>query len=282
MRSLVVPPRDDKRVLEVTNLHAGYGAVQVLHGISLEVRAGETVALIGANGAGKTTTLLTISGLIRPRVGSIRFDGHDIARRPPHLIARAGLVQVPEGRQLFAGMTVLENLTMGAVSLPRGAAALAPGPPRSGSSAEAKESPAASERRLSAPATGANGLAERLAMVFELFPILDERRRQVVGSLSGGQQQMVAIGRALMARPRLLMLDEPSLGLDPKTTASVFGVLRRIREMNVAVLIVEQDAVRTLQLADRAYVLESGEITLHGTGADLLVSPALRSAYLGL
>jgi branched-chain amino acid transport system ATP-binding protein len=234
-------------VLEVTNLHAGYGAVQVLHGVSLEVRAGETVALIGANGAGKTTTLLTISGLLRPRGGSIRFDGHDIGRRPPHLIARAGLVQVPEGRQLFAGMTVLENLTMGAHG-----------------------------------SGGGRGLAERLAMVFELFPILDERRRQVVGSLSGGQQQMVAIGRALMARPRLLMLDEPSLGLDPKTTASVFGVLRRIREMNVAVLIVEQDAVRTLQLADRAYVLESGEITLHGTGADLLVSPALRSAYLGL
>ena len=238
-------------MLELRGVRAGYGPVQVLHGIALEVAAGETVALIGANGAGKTTTLLTISGLIRARAGSIHFDGHAIMGQPPHLIARMGLVQVPEGRQLFAGMTVVENLSMGAYSMRVGA-------------------------------RGVDGLAERMATVFELFPILAERRSQVVGSLSGGQQQMVAIGRALMARPRLLMLDEPSLGLDPKTTASLFGVVRRIREMNVAVLMVEQDAVQTLKLADRAYVLESGQITLSGPAADLLANPALRSAYLGL
>lgn len=233
-------------MLEVERLEVGYGLIQVLHGISLEVRAGEVVALIGANGAGKTTTLLTISGLLRPRAGAIRFLGREISGLPPHEIARRGLVQVPEGRLLFPGLTVYENLLMGAYAK-RGAS-----------------------------------LEQRMREVFELFPILSERRRQLVGSMSGGQQQMVAIGRALMAEPRLLMLDEPSLGLDPKTTATVFGVVRKIREMGVAVLLVEQNALQALQLADRAYVLESGELRLAGPAAELLRDPALRSAYLGL
>jgi branched-chain amino acid transport system ATP-binding protein len=233
-------------MLTVSNLEAGYGPIQVLHGISLEVRAGEVVAVIGANGAGKTTALLTISGLLRPRAGSIQFEGREIGKLPPHTIARRGLVQVPEGRQLFSGMTVRENLMMGAY------------------------------------ATRHASEARRLEEVLELFPMVGERRTQTVGSLSGGQQQMVAIARGLMAEPRLLMLDEPSLGLDPRTTTTVFSVVRRVREMNVSVLIVEQNALQTLRLADRAYVLESGVVRLSGKAADLLQDPALRSAYLGL
>jgi branched-chain amino acid transport system ATP-binding protein len=235
-------------VLEVQGLDAAYGDVPALSGVTLRVGAGEIVALLGPNGAGKSTLLGCVAGLVRPRAGTITWDGREnLLTVAPHLIVEHGLAVVPEGRRLFGAMTVEDNLDLGAFS-PRARAA----------------------RR------------ESLERVFTLFPDLRARRRQTVRALSGGQQQMVAVGRALMASPRLLMLDEPSLGLDPKTTAGVFGVLRRIREMNVAVLIVEQDAVRTLQLADRAYVLESGEITLHGTGADLLLSPALRSAYLGL
>jgi branched-chain amino acid transport system ATP-binding protein len=233
-------------MLEVSNLEAGYGPIQVLHGVSLQVGAGEVVALIGANGAGKTTALLTISGLLRARAGSILFDGREIAGLPPHVIARRGLVQVPEGRQLFAGMTVLENLRMGAY------------------------------------ASRGDAEARRLRDVFDLFPMLGDHRAQTVGSLSGGQQQMVAIARALMSQPKLLMLDEPSLGLDPRTTSTVFSVVRGVREMHVSVLIVEQNAVQTLRLADRAYVLESGEIRLSGQPAELLENPALRTAYLGL
>lgn len=233
-------------MLELSDVEAGYGPIQVLHGISLQVGGGEVVALIGANGAGKTTALLTISGLLRARAGSIRFDGREIASLPPHVIARRGLVQVPEGRQLFAGMTVLENLRMGAY------------------------------------ASRGNAEDRRLREMFELFPMLGERQAQIVGSLSGGQQQMVAIARALMSQPKLLMLDEPSLGLDPHTTSTVFSVVRHVREMHVSVLIVEQNALQTLRLADRAYVLESGEIRLSGQSAELLENPILRTAYLGL
>jgi branched-chain amino acid transport system ATP-binding protein len=232
-------------LLKLNGLTAGYGELQVLHGINLEVGAGEVVALIGANGAGKTTTLLTISGVLRPGAGAIVFEDQDITGLPPYQIARLGLVQVPEGRQLFAGLTVLENLTMGAYS-----------------------------KR--------NGQARRLQEVFELFPILADRQGQIAGTMSGGQQQQVAIGRALMAEPKLLMLDEPSLGLDPITTANVFSVVQRIRQMNVSVLIVEQNAVHTLRLADRGYVLESGQMVLQGKASDLLANPGLRSAYLGL
>ncbi|ABG03335.1 ABC transporter related [Rubrobacter xylanophilus DSM 9941] len=233
-------------MLALENVSAGYGNLQVLHGISLEVQPGELVAIIGANGAGKTTTLRTISGFIRPSSGSISFEGEPLAGKRPHDIARRGLVQVPEGRSLFGGLTVLENLSMGGYTR------------------------TAAERE------------EALREVYELFPVLKERRDQPAATLSGGQQQMVAIGRALMARPRLLMLDEPSLGLDPKTTGRVFSVVERIRQTGVAVLIVEQDAVKTLRLADRAYVLESGEVALQGTGSELLEDQKVRSAYLGL
>lgn len=233
-------------MLALENVSAGYGNLQILHGVTLEVRPGELVAIIGANGTGKTTTLRTISGLIRPVSGDISFEGDSLVGKRPHDIVRKGVVQVPEGRSLFGGLTVLENLSMGGYTRSSG------------------------ER------------AEALREVYELFPVLEERRNQPAATLSGGQQQMVAIGRALMARPRLLMLDEPSLGLDPKTTARVFSAVEKIRESGVAILIVEQDAVKTLRLADRAYVLESGEVSLQGTGSELLENPKVRSAYLGL
>jgi branched-chain amino acid transport system ATP-binding protein len=233
-------------MLALENVSAGYGNLQVMHGVTLEVQPGELVAIIGANGAGKTTTLRTISGFIRPSAGNVSFQGESLIGRKPHDIVKKGLVQVPEGRSLFGSLTVLENLSMGGYSRSSG------------------------ERE------------EALREVYELFPILKERRNQPAATLSGGQQQMVAVGRALMAKPRLLMLDEPSLGLDPKTTARVFSVVEKIRETGVAVLIVEQDAVKTLRLADRAYVLESGEVTLQGSGRELLEDPKVRSAYLGL
>jgi branched-chain amino acid transport system ATP-binding protein len=233
-------------MLALENVSAGYGNLQVMHGVTLEVQPGELVAIIGANGAGKTTTLRTISGFIRPSAGNVSFQGESLIGRKPHDIVKKGLVQVPEGRSLFGSLTVLENLSMGGYSRSSG------------------------ERE------------EALREVYELFPILKERRNQPAATLSGGQQQMVAVGRALMTKPRLLMLDEPSLGLDPKTTARVFSVVEKIRETGVAVLIVEQDAVKTLRLADRAYVLESGEVTLQGSGRELLEDPKVRSAYLGL
>ena len=233
-------------MLALENVSAGYGNLQVMHGVTLEVQPGELVAIIGANGAGKTTTLRTISGFIRPSAGNVSFQGESLIGRKPHDIVKKGLVQVPEGRSLFGSLTVLENLSMGGYSRSSG------------------------ERE------------EALREVYELFPILKERRNQPAATLSGGQQQMVAVGRALMTKPRLLMLDEPSLGLDPKTTARVFSVVEKIRETGVAVLIVEQDAVKTLRLADRAYVLESGEVTLQGSGRELLEAPKVRSAYLGL
>lgn len=233
-------------MLKLEEVSSGYGRLEIVHGISLEVGAEEVVAIIGANGAGKTTALRTVSGLLRPTSGSIEFEGKTVSGRSPHEIVKLGLVQVPEGRSLFGGLTVSENISMGAYS--RGA----------------------SERR------------ESLDWVHRLFPLLEERAGQVSSTLSGGQQQMLAIGRALMARPRLLMLDEPSLGLDPKTTARVFEAIEEIRTSGIPVLIVEQDAVKTLRLADRAYVLESGEVKLSGTGEELLENQEVRSAYLGL
>ena len=233
-------------MLTLEDVSAGYGNLRVVHGVTLEVRPGELVAIIGANGAGKTTTLRAISGFIRPDSGNLSFEGESLVGRKPHDIVKKGLVQVPEGRSLFGSLTVLENLSMGGYTRSSG------------------------ERETA------------LGEVYELFPVLKERKNQLAATLSGGQQQMVAIGRALMARPRLLMLDEPSLGLDPKTTARVFSVVEKVRETGVAVLIVEQDAVKTLRLADRAYVLESGEVSLEGTGSELLEDPNVRSAYLGL
>lgn len=233
-------------MLKLEEVSSGYGRLEIVHGISLEVAAGEVVAIIGANGAGKTTTLRTVSGLLRPTAGSIEFEGRTISGRSPHEIVKLGLVQVPEGRSLFGGLTVSDNLSMGAY------------------------------------ARGADERRDSMRWVQGLFPLLEERAGQVSSTLSGGQQQMLAIGRALMAKPRLLMLDEPSLGLDPKTTARVFEAIEEIRASGIPVLIVEQDAVKTLRLADRAYVFESGEVTLAGTGDELLENQQVRSAYLGL
>ncbi len=233
-------------MLTLNNVSSGYGNFTVLNGVSLDVGAGEVVALVGANGAGKTTTLRTISGLLRPKSGEISLEDESIAGRGPHEIVRRGLVQVPEGRELFGKLTVLENLRMG------------------GYARKNEESRVALEE------------------VHELFPILEDRGGQTASTMSGGQQQMLAIGRALMAGPRLLMLDEPSLGLDPKTTAAVFEAVQRVAEKGISILIVEQNAVKTLKLADRAYVLESGEVKLSGTGEELLDDERVRSAYLGL
>jgi branched-chain amino acid transport system ATP-binding protein len=233
-------------LLTLDGVSAGYGGLQILHDVDLHVGDGEIVALIGANGAGKTTTLRTISGLLRLSAGTITFDGQDLASTASHDIVHAGLVHVAEERELFPGLTVRENLEMGAFTR------------------------TAAERD------------ETMDEVHELFPILKERWKQTASTMSGGQQQMLAIGRALMARPRLLMLDEPSLGLAPKLVADVFDIVREINGRGITVLIVEQNAVQTLQLADRAYVLESGSVTLEGHGAELLEDPRVRSAYLGL
>jgi branched-chain amino acid transport system ATP-binding protein len=233
-------------LLKLEGVSAGYGSLQILHDLSLEVRSGEVVALVGANGAGKTTTLRTISGLLRPSSGRVTFDGQDLAGVGAHEVVRRGLVMVPEGRELFGDLTVRENLDMGGFTRSQG------------------------ER------------AGTLEQVYELFPILAERRAQRAGTMSGGQQQMLAIGRALMARPQLLMLDEPSLGLAPLMVKTVFEIVGRIRETGITVLIVEQNAVRTLELADRAYVLESGSVTVSGAGLELLADKRVRSAYLGL
>jgi branched-chain amino acid transport system ATP-binding protein len=233
-------------LLTLEGLSAGYGALQILHDLDLEVRDGEVVALIGANGAGKTTTLRTISGLLRPTAGTITFGDRRLNQLGPHEIVSAGVVQVAENRELFGGLSVRENLFMGAYTRTN------------------------QER------------AEAFESVYQIFPRLKERHGQTASTLSGGEQQMLAIGRALMAQPKLLMLDEPSLGLAPKLVALVFETVHRIRERGITVLIVEQNAVQTLKLADRAYVLESGTIALEGEGDDLLDDPRVRSAYLGL
>ncbi len=233
-------------MLEIEGLHAGYGDLEVLHGVSLRVSEGEVVALIGANGAGKTTTIRTVSGLMRPAKGTIHYEGNPIHTWRPRRIVEQGLVQVAEGRKLFPGLTVAENLAMGAY------------------------------RR------GRPEQADTLAEVIELFPRLGERKSQEAGTLSGGEQQMLAIGRALMARPRLLMLDEPSLGLAPMLVADIFDVVHDISERGVTVVLVEQNAVHALQICDRGYVLESGRVVMEGTGEELLGNDRVRSAYLGM
>ena len=232
--------------MRIEGLGAGYGDAQVLRELTMEVRQGQIVAMIGANGAGKTTTLKTVSGLLRPRQGEVLFEGQPIHTWPSHRIVASGLVQVPEGRHLFREMTVLENLELGAFR--RG------------------------KRRRS----------QTLKRVFELFPVLEERKGQLAGTLSGGERQMLAIGRALMTQPRLLMLDEPSLGLAPLIVLNIFEIIREIREAGTTVLIVEQNAVQTLSMADWGYVLENGEIVLGGTGAELMENEQIRTAYLGL
>jgi branched-chain amino acid transport system ATP-binding protein len=233
-------------LLQIENLHAGYDDLEVLHGIDLDVNEGEIVALIGANGAGKTTTLRAISGLVEASEGSITFEGSDIGTWRSSQIVAEGVVQVPEGRKLFAEMSVMENLRLGAY------------------------------RR------GRSDISKSLDEVFELFPKLSERSSQSAGTLSGGEQQMLAIGRSLMTKPRFLMLDEPSLGLAPKLVIDIFGVVRDISQLGVTVMLVEQNAVHALQLSDRGYVLENGRIVLHGTGEELLGDDRVRTAYLGL
>jgi branched-chain amino acid transport system ATP-binding protein len=234
-------------MLHVQHLAVFYGDVQALWDVSLQVNEGEIVTLLGSNGAGKTTTLHTISGLLRPRQGSIMFQGQALQRESPQGIVEAGLIHIAEGRELFPHMTVLENLELGA--FPRRARPL---------------------RRQS------------LAHVMDLFPRLRERQHQVAGTLSGGEQQMLAIGRGLMARPRLLMLDEPSLGLAPLVVAELFACIRRIHAEQVTILLVEQNVHQALDIADRAYVLENGRTVRTGTAAELLADDAIQATYLGL
>ncbi|MGN6245566.1 MAG: ABC transporter ATP-binding protein [Motilibacteraceae bacterium] len=233
-------------MLRLEKVVAGYRRLQILHGIDLEVDEGEIVALIGANGAGKTTTLRAVSGLIEVSGGSITFDGQRIDGSRPDRIVRRGLVHVPQDRGLFGRLSVLENLTMGAYTRDRGE------------------------------------IDASLEQVFELFPILDERRGQRADTMSGGQQQMLAIGRALMAKPRLLTLDEPSIGLAPNLVTQVLEAVTRVRDTGVTVLIVEQNAAHTLRISDRAYVLESGAIAVQGKGKDLVDDQRVRTAYLGM
>jgi len=234
-------------LLELHGVDAFYGRVQALHGVTLEVDKGEIVALIGSNGAGKTTTLRTISGLMHPAQGTISFDGRDITFTEASKIVGLGICQSPEGRRLFARMSVIDNLYMGAYS-----------------------------RKDRA------GIERDLKHVFELFPRVEERRAQLAGTLSGGEQQMLAMGRALMAKPKVLMLDEPSLGLAPILVETIFSVIKEINAEGVPVLLVEQNASKALAVAHRAYVLETGVVAKEGTGKELLESEDVQKAYLGM
>jgi len=234
-------------MLRVENLEAAYGKIQALWGVSFEVRAGEIVALVGANGAGKSTVIRALSALVRPKAGTITLDGARLDTCTSAEVVAQGVIQIPEGRKLFAQMSVLDNLLLGGFT------------------------PSARAER---PA--------RLESVFETFPKLRERQHQLAGTLSGGEQQMVAIGRGLMAGPKILMLDEPSLGLAPIMVEEVFKVIRAINERGVTVLLVEQNTEHALELAHRGYVLESGRVVLEGSGAELLANPRVREAYLGL
>ena len=233
-------------MLEIQGLHCRYGKVSVLKGISLEVRQGELVSLIGANGAGKTTTLRAISGLVPSTDGHIVFEGEDITRMPAKRILAMGIAHCPEGRRVFPYMTVQENLEMGCYLR--------------------------SDRVR---------MAEDMDRILSRFPVLAERRSQPAGTLSGGEQQMLAIGRALMSRPRLMLFDEPSLGLAPTMVERTFDIIAEIRKEGTTVLMVEQNAYAALEMCDRSYVLESGEVALHGTGPELISNPHVRHAYLG-
>ena len=235
------------QLLEVRDINVFYGDLQVIWGVSFNVRQGEIVCLIGANGAGKSTILKTISGLLRPTPGEIVFEDERIDQLRPYKLIELGIVHVPEGRRLFTEMTVEENLDMGSLK---------------GESRQRRE--------------------QSKDMVFALFPRLRERRRQIAGTLSGGEQQMLAIGRGLMARPRLMMFDEPSLGLAPILVKEIFNVINRIRDEGTTVLIVEQNVKQTLSISDRAYVLENGRIVLEGTGQEMLGNAHVKTAYLGV
>ena len=232
-------------ILKVSDINVYYGAIHAIKGVSFEVNPGEVVTLIGANGAGKSTTLQTVSGLLHSRTGSIEFLGENLMGVPAHKVVAKGLAQVPEGRRVFLQMTVEENLEMGAYT-------------RSGGDIDAD-----------------------LEKVYAYFPRLMERRRQIAGTLSGGEQQMVAMGRALMSRPKLLMLDEPSMGLAPILVEQIFKIIQTLHEAGTTILLVEQNAQAALSIADRGYVLETGKIVTSGTGTELLASPEIKKAYLG-
>ena len=232
-------------MLGVNDIHVYYGSIHAVKGVSLEVNEGEIVTLIGANGAGKSTVLNTISGLLHPRGGSVTFMGQDLKGVPPHKLVARGMAQVPEGRRIFLQMTVEENLEMGAYT-------------------QSKAS-----------------IDGSIEDVYRRFPRLQERRKQIAGTLSGGEQQMLAMGRALMSHPRLLMLDEPSMGLAPILVEQIFDIIRELHAAGTTILLVEQNAQAALSVADRAYVLETGRISLSGTGAELMASDKVREAYLG-
>ena len=234
-------------LLELEGVDAFYGRIQALRGVTIKVERGEVVALIGSNGAGKTMTLRTISGLMHPNSGTVTFDGQDITRTRPSRIVELGISQSPEGRRLFPRMSVLDNLFMGAYS------------------------------RNDKP-----GITSDMARVFQLFPRLQERRTQIAGTLSGGEQQMLAMGRALMAKPKVLMLDEPSLGLAPILQETIFSIVREINAQGTTVMLVEQNANKALEVANRGYVLESGVIVQTGSGRELLASEEVQKAYLGM
>ena len=233
-------------MLKVENLSVSYGVIAAGKGVSFEVGQGEIVALIGANGAGKTTILQTITGLIAPRGGSIHFDGADLLKTPAHKIVSLGMAHVPEGRRIFQELSVLENLRLGAFTRK-----------------DKKE------------------IEDSLEMVYARFPRLKERRTQIAGTLSGGEQQMLAMGRALMSRPKIILMDEPSMGLSPLLVSEVFDIIREINAAGTTVLVVEQNARKVLSIADRAYVLETGKIVLEGNAADLLNDDSVKKAYLG-
>lgn len=233
------------KLLTVNDINVYYGAIHAIKGISLDVDEGEIVTLIGANGAGKSTTLKTISGIMRPKTGSIEFEGKDITKVPAHKIVEMGLSQVPEGRRVFMQMTVKENLEMGAFTAPK------------------------------------NTIEESMENVYQHFPRLKERYKQVAGTLSGGELQMLAMGRALMSQPKLMMLDEPSMGLAPVLVEQIFEIIHNLHEAGTTILLVEQNARMALSIADRAYVLETGNVTLSGDAREMMNNDSVRKAYLG-
>ena len=233
-------------LLEIKDLEVNYGVIKAIKGVSFDVNEGEIIALIGANGAGKTTILHTITGLIQAKKGSIVFDGKELTKTPPHKIVSMGMAHVPEGRRIFQQLSVLENLKLGAYTR-----------------------------------KDKSEITSTLKMVYERFPRLEERKNQVAGTLSGGEQQMLAMGRALMSKPRIILMDEPSMGLSPLLVSEIFDIIKVINESGTTVLLVEQNAKKGLSIADRAYVLETGKITLSGDAKDLINDESVKKAYLG-
>lgn len=233
-------------MLEIKDLHVSYGMIQAIQGVSFEVKEGEVISLIGANGAGKTTVLHAITGLLKPKSGTIMFEGQDLVKTPAHKIVGLGMAHVPEGRRVFAQLSVYENLLMGAYTRKN-----------------KKE------------------IEESLEMVYDRFPRLQERKKQMAGTLSGGEQQMLAMGRALMSKPKIILMDEPSMGLSPLFVSEVFDIIQKISQSGTTVLLVEQNAKKALSIADRAYVLETGRIALTGKASDLIHDENIKKAYLG-